>query len=218
MWASHAGGGGHGLPRAARQGTRQVDVKSATRGVLTGASGQRCVRAHGLRCRCCCGAVRECVGRVCVWSVACVALVWLLLCRAQAGAVRSMQGVVAPVAQLDAQCPLLHDLLEHFEYSACCGCHIDGCARSGGAACRGARGGDRGGGGDRARGSWAASVGHARMPLRRRRRSFRALPPLVRSHLRRVMSARTSWPRRSREFSQPMRTCMTGVTRRPVLA
>ena len=31
-----------------------------------GASGQRCVRAHGLRCRCGCGAVRECVGRVCV--------------------------------------------------------------------------------------------------------------------------------------------------------
>ena len=64
-----------------------------------GASGQRCVRAHGLRCRCGCGAVRESVGRVRVWSVGCVALVWLLLCRAQAGVDRPMQGVVAPVAQ-----------------------------------------------------------------------------------------------------------------------
>lgn len=101
-----------------------------------GASGQRCVPAHGLRCRCGCGAVRESVGRVRVRIVACVALVWLLLCRAQAGVVRPMQGVVAPfVGTLDL---------------ACCGCHTDGCARSGGAACRGGGGG---GGGDRARGS-----------------------------------------------------------------
>ena len=42
-----------------------------------GASGQRCVPAHGLRCRCCCGAVRQSVGRVRVCSVACVALVLL---------------------------------------------------------------------------------------------------------------------------------------------
>ena len=47
-----------------------------------------------LRLRCC---ARMCWSCVCVWSVACAALVWLLLCRAQAGAVRPMQGVVAPV-------------------------------------------------------------------------------------------------------------------------
>ena len=182
MWTSHAGGGGHGLPRAARQGTRQVDVKSATRGVLTGrpGSGARAWPAVPLRLRWC---ARKC------WSCACVER---RLCRPRVAAALSR---ASWCGQTYAGCgrPICWNILISLlrvSYRW---------VRAFRRRCLQRRRWRR-----RLRPRrWKLSchsVDHARMPLRRRRRSFRALPPLVRSHLRRVMSARTSWPRRSREF------------------
>ena len=193
MWTSHAGGGGHGLPRAARRGTWQEDVKSATRGVLTGRPGS------GACARMACGAAAA--------AVLCAKV--LVVCVCGASAVSPSCGccsVARKLVRSDLCRVWSPHLLEHINYSSLLRVSYRW-VRAFRRRCLQRRRWRR----RRLRPrSWKlTSQCRPRAPckpFRRRRRSLRALPPWVRSHLRRVMSARTSWPRRSREFSQPMRT------------
>ena len=105
MWTSHAGGGGHGLPRAARQGTRQVDVKSATRGVLTGRPGS------GACARMACGAAAA--------AVLCAKV--LVVCVCGASAVSPSCGccsVARKLVRSDLCRVWSPHLLEHINYSS----------------------------------------------------------------------------------------------------